>query len=243
MATIIRDGWLTDVTGIPCYGMDVTDADVPALAAEIPGGTAFVSAKVPVTRVDLAKAATRAGFYLVDTNVTLQHFASSRNDVPDKGVAIEPAAASDHTAVQDIASSVFRYSRFHLDPGLPRALADRVKREWARSCCEGRRGSGLFVARREGRVAGFLAVLTATHDGNTAAVIDLIGVDRSVQGAGVGTALVRHFVRESRARADVLRVGTQLANIPSLALYRRCGFSVVEAKYVLHAHLKNGKAL
>jgi len=242
MATIVRDGWLSDVTGIPCYGMDLADADVPAVA-EIPDGTAFVFAKVSVTRVDLAKAATRAGFYLVDTNVTLQHFASARNDVPDKGVVIEPAAAPDHAAVQDIASSAFRYSRFHLDPGFPRALADRVKREWARSCCEGKRGSGLFVSRREGRVAGFLAVLTTTDDGRTAAVIDLIAVDRSAQGAGVGTALVRHFVRECRTRTDVLRVGTQLANFPSLALYRRCDFSVIGAKYVLHAHLKNGKTL
>ena len=244
MATIVRDGWLTDVTGIPCFSMDAADAkDVPELPSGVPDGAAFLFAKVPVTRVDVVKALTRAGFYLVDTNVTLQHIASAPSDEASPAVVIEQAAASDHAAAQDIASNSFRYSRFHLDPGFPRALADRVKREWVRSYCERRRGSELLVARREGQVAGFLAVLTTSDDGRTAAVIDLVAVDRSAQGVGVGTALVRHFVREWRKRADVLRVGTQLANFPSLALYRRCGFSVVGAKYVLHAHLKNGRVL
>jgi hypothetical protein len=33
-----------------------------------------------------------------------------------------------------------------------------------------------------------------------------------------------------------MRVGTQIANIPSLRLYERLGFTMAESAYVLHAH-------
>ena len=125
----------------------------------------------------------------------------------------------------------------------PVETANRIKREWVRSYCEGQRGECLLVARQAGRVTGFLAVLSTQVGGKTAAVIDLIAVDAGRRGQGVGAALVRHFLRNWCARTEVLRVGTQIANAASLRLYQQCGFSMVDASYVLHAHVRDGKLL
>ena len=42
---------------------------------------------------------------------------------------------------------------------------------------------------------------------------------------------------ESSFVSRTLRVGTQVANVPSLRLYENCGFRVAESAYVLHGHL------
>jgi len=243
MATLVYDSWLAEVVGFDCYKTESCNADPRSVMREITRRPAFLYAKVPLTEVATIKALTNAGYYFVDTNVTLQHVASADGGCVNEAVVVEPAAAADHAAAQDIAGNSFTYSRFHLDPNFPGALADRVKREWVRSYCVGRRGEQLVVARLGGRVAGFLAVLAAEVEGRSAAIIDLIAVDRSARKAGVGAALVHYFVTCWGERVQALRVGTQLANLPSLALYRRCGFAIIEARQVLHAHLRDGGVL
>ena len=149
----------------------------------------------------------------------------------------------EHTELQRIAGSAFVYSRFHLDPHFPDEWANRIKREWIRSYCEGRRGECLLVAHQGGRISGFLAVLLADIGGKRAAVIDLIAVDADRRGQGVGAALVGHFLTEWEGRADVLCVGTQIANTASLRLYQQSGFSIAESSYVMHGHLRDGRVI
>jgi hypothetical protein len=48
---------------------------------------------------------------------------------------------------------------------------------------------------------------------------------------------VRSFVGRYRGEAVVLRVGTQGANVPSLRLYEKCGFSVRGTGLMLHRHV------
>jgi len=68
-------------------------------------------------------------------------------------------------------------------------------------------------------------------------VIDLVAVAPDAQGRGVGTALVTAFVREASPNSDVLRVGTQIANVPSLRLYTRLGFRIAGSAFVMHLHV------
>jgi len=50
----------------------------------------------------------------------------------------------------DIAESAFVYSRFHLDPLVPKELANRVKREWIANYVRRQRGERLLVAEVDG---------------------------------------------------------------------------------------------
>jgi ribosomal protein S18 acetylase RimI-like enzyme len=206
-------------------------------------GDGFFYAKIPVSAVASAKHFCAAGFYLVDTNVVLDMRTDETGTQAGEGIAVFPARRGDHHAAQVMAESAFSYSRFHLDPMFPVTLANRIKREWIRSYCEGSRGDVLLVAEQGGRVIGFLAALVAEVAGRKYAVIDLVAVAPDARGIGAGRALVAGFQVHYRDRADMLRVGTQIANIPSLGLYRRCGFGVAEAAYVFHAQRHSGACI
>jgi ribosomal protein S18 acetylase RimI-like enzyme len=149
-------------------------------------------------------------------------------------VVVQDILPAYYDAVLRIAASSFVYSRFHLDPAIPKETAHKVKRAWVNSYIHKMRGERLLVALLDGKPVGFLAVLATPEPGR---VIDLIGVDRAYQGRGVGRALVSFFIADSADRYPLLRVGTQVANVPSMRLYESLGFRIDETAYVLHAHV------
>ncbi|MEA3192947.1 MAG: hypothetical protein QOD26_1280 [Betaproteobacteria bacterium] len=225
------DGWLTSVTGIACYSAGA-EIDAAQLAAKRDG---FFFTKVPVSEVTRLERFVAAGFRIVDTHVVLECAAASRREPKD----VRKAIAADREPVLAIAERAFVWSRFHRDPRFPRELADRVKRAWAENCLAGKRGEEVLVVVENGMPAGFLAVLKA---GN-AAVIDLVAVHPERQGRKLGETLTQAFAARWAQRAEKLRVGTQLANTAAMRLYERMGFRVAEAKYVLHAHVRDGAVM
>jgi ribosomal protein S18 acetylase RimI-like enzyme len=215
-----EDAWLSETLGFRALV-----ADEPAASESVAERT-LTTAKVPVDQIARVAAFEDAEFRVVDVNVTLARTGTRAASQP----SVRAAGDRDRDAVLAIAGSSFRYSRFHLDPRIDDGLANHVKREWARSYVEGRRGLELLVAEADGRVAGFLAVLEDAD----ARVIDLVGVSPELQGRGVGSALVAAF--SARHEPHELRVGTQVANAPSLRLYANHGFVPASAAYVLHRH-------
>ncbi len=237
-----EDHWLASVLGREVFAV----AEAPAagaisgladgLRAHAAGRRAMYYARIDPDRIDLVRELGAAGFYVVDTSVLLAR--AGTGDAMPRGadaVAVADARPEHHASALDIAEHAFRWSRFHLDPLIDRADADRVKREWIRSYVEGRRGERLLIATDGGRVVGFLAVLAADTPAGSVRTIDLIAVSPDAQGRGVGTALVSAFVGRYADR-DRLEVGTQAANLGSIALYERCGFRVARARLVLHMH-------
>jgi ribosomal protein S18 acetylase RimI-like enzyme len=199
---------------------------------------AFYFAKVPTRRIDQVDALTQAGFRVVDVNVTLEREPTPLARPPGLDPAVRDYAPDDREAVLRIAASAFVYSRFHLDPKIPADLADSVKCAWADSYCQGTRGERLLVADVDGKVAGFLAILTRGGLKGPERIIDLVAVGKSYQARGVGRKLVEVFIVQSTGCAASLKVGTQAANVPSIRLYERCGFRMAETVYVLHAHVE-----
>jgi ribosomal protein S18 acetylase RimI-like enzyme len=236
---ILSDAWLTGTLGIPSFAVSGSlPADHEAFAYLLEKVSqrqrAFFFAKVPATDLRRLAFLEAAGFGVIDTQVTLEHRGEpldtlARMEVRTGGVA-------DRTAVADIAGTCFRYSRFHQDPEIDRNAANAIKRQWAQNCIDGLRGSEVLVAIFGGSPAGFLAVRVAEEGAKVVATIDLVGVAVSMQGKGIGSALVQTFISRWRSRAHILRVGTQIANSSSLRLYQRCGFWFHDAAYVLHSH-------
>lgn len=231
------DPWMAKVFGHDVFRVAPEGTDTTALRHHLrarEGRTAFYCAKVATDRIDQVQALAALGFGVVDVNVT---FEREPGDGCGPTTPVRDAVQSDREPLLRIAESCFVYSRFHLDPRVPDRVANAVKREWVDSYLHGRRGECLLVAEHDGSPVGFLAVLAAKSHGRDARVIDLVGVDRTVQGRGVGKSLVQEFVCSQPAGCELLRVGTQAANVPSMRLYERCGFRVAETAYVLHAHV------
>ena len=238
-----RDDWLSDTTGLACRKVS-GEGDGAAVAATLSAaGDGFYFARFGVAAVATVKNYTAGGFFVVDTGVTLEMSAASTMDGGGADPQVRLAMPNDHAGAQTVAENAFVFSRFHLDPLFPAALANRVKREWVRSYCEGLRGDALLIALNDGKVCGFLAALKTAAGKKSAAVIDLVAVDAAARGRGVGRTLVAAFQDHYRGQVEVLRVGTQVANSVSLGLYHRCGFEFAEAAYVLHAHRRNGVCL
>jgi len=241
---IREDRWLAGYFGREAFRLDAESA-----SAELPGRiaermqahtagrhAAFYYAKVDAVDTRAVYELTRAGFTVVDVNVTLDRPPSP---VPEMapGIDVHDVRPEEHAAVLDIAGQAFRFSRYHLDPQVPRRLAHRLRREWVASYIKGDRGERLLAATVDGRAVGFLAVLAGEVDGKSTRTIDLMAVAPPSQGLGVGTALVNGFIRVASQTADRLRVGTQVANVPSLRLYTGLGFQIVHTAYVLHLHI------
>lgn len=241
------DAWLGKTLEISCFravhfdgGLNADDVRERMLR-KTDGKSAFFFAKIPTADIGLVTILTRAGFDVTDVNVTLDLAGDIGSVASDTAgdVEIGRASESDSTEIENVAGRCFTYSRFHLDPLISTTQANEVKRQWARNACRGRAAT-VYTARRGGELAGFLAVVTSDAGGTRDAIIDLIGVDAAHQGRGVGRSLSRAFIGNWRGKADRLRVGTQISNIPALRLYESLGFRVSETSYVLHAHVRDG---
>ena len=248
---VSEDRWLSEIFEYSVFkiesdpAVDTTQASqlVSNHASEQP--VAMYYAKIATDQIELVRQLGKAGLYVVDVNMTFglvdnkgpAHVSSPRYPL----WSISEINADQHEAVLAIAGSCFRYSRFHLDPLVPRKIANRIKHDWILNYVRGQRGEKLFVASANGKLAGFLAVIATESGEKSGRTIDLVGVDKTFQGQGAGQALGEFFIDYYRDRCDFLTVGTQGANVPSIRLYQKLGFSLIKSEYVMHMHVRNGQ--
>lgn len=246
---IAEDRWLSEIFGHKVFKVvvgnvlnDVGEGFRRKLCEHVSAQRrAFYFAKVGTTEVGLVQGLCNAGFYAVDVNVIFSMGVDGRprptGAVVRECEGLEP---DQRERLLDIAAMCFRYSRFHLDPLIPKTVANKVKRRWIENYVNGKRGEKLFVAFHKYRPVGFLAAMTTEYRGERHGTIDLIGVDPAFQGQGFGTALVNRFIDHYCRKTGSVLVGTQAANIPSLRFYAKSGFLPIESAYVLHAHVGAG---
>ena len=235
---ISQDAWLSEVMGNRSFRVDLMakadPAEWKAALAGLPAGPGvFAYTKVDPENVAAIQTLEERGFRLVDTNIQLAH-QGPRRAFSGGAFRVRFAEKSlndpSRAGVEKIAEESFSVTRFHLDPRVPRATANRIKREWVANFYHGRRGDFLVVAETEsGEPAGFLQGLLSGGQ----AVIDLIATGPAFRGKGAGKAMVDYLLQE---RTEPSVVGTQLANRGSLRFYQDLGYRVQSAKYVLHFH-------
>ncbi len=246
MIRVEPDRWLSDVLETPSWKVAGIAASTPVseLRAQLEQhgkSAAFFTAKILTTETQAVANAARVGFRVVDVNMTFDWAPPAETPGAGRAAAATfgTAGGDDAVAIENIAAGCFRYTRFHLDDAIGLDRANEIKRQWARNACRGRAAT-VYVARLAGSVVGFLAVLESRSLNGSDAIIDLVGVDAAHQGQGIGRGLSHMFVEAWRGRADRLRVGTQVSNVPAMRLYEKMGFRIAESAYVLHAHVKDG---
>jgi ribosomal protein S18 acetylase RimI-like enzyme len=252
---IVEDRFFAEIFGHEVFKVEINPGEpvpegqglalIPELRPHLAQrGRAFYYAKVDTAEIEAVRQLGAVGFYPVEVNVTFGlDTRSGRLPLIDRGTGdgeIAPVGAGQHEEVLEIAGTTFRYSRFHLDPLIPEAVANRIKREWVGNYLNKKRGEQLWVASAGGRAAGFLAVLASTEGGKEVRTIDLIGVGREFQRRGIGLGLTRFFIEHYWDRCHYLQVGTQIANLASLRLYQKAGWQVAKTAYVMHLHIRDG---
>lgn len=171
----------------------------------------------------------------VDTLVTskLGHGRLATRPLP--GVSIEHhdrLAGRDVDVVAAVTAETIQTSHLHADPRLPIARTRELYAAWARNDVTGR-GQHVIVARIGGELAGYISILVRDET----AIIDLVAVATSRQGAGFGSAMLASFTSWVDERKLAATVGTQSHN-PALQLYIRHGFVPAEKHFTYHLWLR-----
>ncbi len=226
-AAASNDEWLSAQLGRAVWKLTRDCDPGPALAAADPGPAMFFT-RIPADDIAAVHRFEDSGFHLVDTTITLEIDSDRLKPV---GAGARFARPEDRHSVGQIAAESFEWSRLHLDPEVPRDIADTSRRSWAVNFFDGARGDQMIVADANGRPSAFLLALGPT--GGTA-TIDLIAVDKSARRRGLGAACICFLAGLPAVKR--LRVGTQAANLGSLRFYETLGFRTVAAHYVLHLH-------
>ena len=195
----------------------------------------FMFTKIPVNEILTANFFQQAGFKLVDTNIVLEKTISAVTDNTDNGFKIRFSVPEDQSEVEKIAENSFKYSRFHLDPGIPQKKANQIKVEWVNNYYANKRGNWMVVAVIDNRIVGFLQLLAGM---NNTLIIDLIATDIKFRKKGIAKAMIA-FAETSLKTFDKIRTGTQISNIPAIRLYENLAFKICQADYVFHFHNTN----
>jgi dTDP-4-amino-4,6-dideoxy-D-galactose acyltransferase len=146
--------------------------------------------------------------------------------------AVEPYAPWMPVAdLEALAVESGRYSRFAVDPGIPRRKFEQLYRTWLRRSLAREIALETLVIRRGGRIAGLITLGEKNHRGD----IGLLAVGAAWRGRGYGKALLRAarrwFVDRGYSRGQVV---TQAANLPACALYAKCGYAVEKVDSYYH---------
>lgn len=210
---------------------DQVSAKYDDLLRDLTRTPVFIYSKVSTESPSAVRFLEERGFNLVDTNVIFDKLIAPTHHF-EGHCAVRLAAPEDQSHVVDLARRSFVYSRFHLDRAFPSKVANMIRAEWVKSYFTGNRGNEMVVALAEGVIVGFLLLL---HGSDGSLTIDLIAVDENHRRKGVAKDMIAYAESQCHGFAQI-RVGTQLANIPSIRLYEAMGFKVATADYVFHYH-------
>ena len=232
-----RDSWISKMLGRPAYHLKIQEdfidatqcgtSDLPDAFNESP---AFFYTKVGTDDQKGIECVHNLGFRLIETNVIFEKSVAKRE--LSGNCTVRLAEAKDKDAVMEVGRNNFIYTRFHVDSRIEKETADKLKAAWVGNFFTGQRGDKMVVAEVDGKIAGFNQLLFTEPD---IATIDLIAVDKEFRRRGIALDMITH-AEEVYSNCSTIRVGTQIANLPSIAVYEQIGFRVAESQYVFHRH-------
>ena len=240
-SNFVYDQWLAQLLQRDVYQLMVDDDFIKKCRQpsspeyrrleELKAATVFMYAKVPVSTPVAVSFLEEHGFKLIDTNVTLEKPIVPTDKVTNR-ITMRFAVPADQEQIVEVARKSFTYSRFHLDSAFPPDIAEKTRAEWIKSYFMGNRGDTMVVALAGEVIIGFLLLIYGKEGWLT---IDLIAVAETHRKIGIARDMIRYA--ESKCQGfSRIRVGTQLANLPSLRLYEGMGFKIAKSQYTFHYH-------
>ena len=237
----IYDKWLADIIKCDAYQIIASDEfirkagepDTPVARQldEMQNSKVFIYARVAADNLTVVRFLEEKGFNLIDTTAIFSKLVEPEIRVQVDG-NVGFAVADDEERLVSLSRRSFEYSRFHLDSAFTPDVADETRARWVQSYFSGDRGNAIVVAREENVLVGFLLLI---YRENNTLVIDLIAVDRDFRRRGIAGDMIR-FAEANCPGYSNIRVGTQIANLPSIHFYESLGFRIVESQYVFHYH-------
>jgi len=205
---------------------------VPLMRELEKAGIEYVTIRRPQHEWTRIHALEHVGFRLLDAIIDFQKPVEAEVEKPCSAAwNFRRATPDDAVNAARLAPGIFKFSRFHNDPLLTAAQAERVHGEWAKNSCLGKAADAVWLAEAE---AGLLGFVTCKLEGEHQGRIVLIGVDPSHAGKGLGSALVKRAMMWFREQGcKILSVQTQTDNFAAIRLYTKCGLDPVSSYVTL----------
>ncbi len=158
------------------------------------------------------------------SSVNLKEIAST--DIVEPFIYSMPVADLEALAIES-----GKYSRFAVDPKLPRERFIALYKVWVNKSLSKEISDEVLVIRDGDHVVGMATLGEKDGRGN----IGLIAVDSNSRGRKYGEKLVRAAQRWFISKGyEYGHVVTQGQNIPACKLYIKCGYSVEQIKFFYH---------
>jgi len=133
--------------------------------------------------------------------------------------------------LESLALESGKYSRFRLDPQIPRNKFEDLYRLWMRNSLKGNFAKEVFTFEEMGRKLGMVSIDIRNGEG----WIGIIAVNEESRGKSIGKLLMHACIRFCQENhVSVLNVQTQMENKVSCAFYERIGFEVKCIEDVFH---------
>lgn len=173
----------------------------------------------------------KEGFVMVDGYLIFIKELEQEEQKTAASVKIREVRLEDSGKLQKDLGPTFIYSRFFNDPLIKKDAAIRMHKTWINNCIEGRIAEKVYVAEVEEECAGFIAVVMEGEKG----YIPLIGVSPKWRGKKISQKLILYAINNwfIKRGARLIRVETQLTNIPAARVYENLGFRLVDSEVTL----------
>ena len=194
----------------------------------------MLSARVNLLDNLTSQALEQEGGILTDVILTFRFDSSWLLPTLFARVRATEARPEDHDILTRKSGKMFAIDRFHSDPNLSQAKSDQLYSKWVSNSFRGL-ADCILVVRKEDEPVGFITCkIERVGQGFKYGVIDLIAVDPSEAGRGLGSALVHSALQWFAPRVRSVYVGTQAANVQAVRLYERAGFRHANSEANFH---------
>lgn len=151
---------------------------------------------------------------------------------------VRPARESELDEIRSIGATAFVYDRFHSDPIIPRAIADKLKATWVENACRGVVADLVIVASKDHKVLGFVTCKINRSAGKCFGTgigsLDLVAVSAEARGKGVAYWISQASLEWFKKNGmRFVEVGTQFRNHAASTVYQKAGFKLVSSSITL----------
>lgn len=184
---------------------------------------------VPPSEKELNNRISKRGSILVDQKVAFSktteiHHNFFNNIIEYKGVEI-------NRKLLELVLQAGTFSRFRLDGNFTNKEYERLYTEWLIKSIKKIIAFKILVAKKGFDTIGITTLSEKVHQAN----IDLVAVDRSFRGQGIGYDLIRSADTTAfKMGLNKIRVVTQLKNKEACKLYEKCNFHFERITNIYH---------
>ena len=166
--------------------------------------------------------------FLVDTNIQFEMNVENNNR---ESYFDAINNLEENLEILRIAKNSFNFSRFYNDPFLDRNLSHQLYSNWIKNSFNNKE-KYFIVAQEKDEIFGYLLFSFYEADALT---IELISLDKTAQGKGIGTKLLASLMCfAGNNNIHKIKVGTQIDNIQAINFYMKKGFSLTSISSIYH---------